>query len=711
MEHTLGQQHERVWQLLVQLLDDLVTGLGEEELTAEQFQATIEAGLEAFSLPLIPPVVDQVVIGSVERSRQPELAAAFVLGFNEGLFPHRASEDVLLSDHERDLVRGMDSRMELPTGKQRLFDERMLVYIALTRASEYVWLSYAAADETGRKLAPSPYLRGLEMALPGIKKSKLGDPLAVLSVGDVGTGWQAATGAVLAARELANGRVAGFRVQGSEDREQPATTTGAKGQQRQGTEDSGQGTADYDGPDYRDTAPAEGGTPNEGGGQVRRIDAEGWRGLWGWMRERFEWEGKVRRVVSACDYDNGCRVREGQAKGLCGQTLLCSVSQLQEYAACPYRYFVHYGLRLKERPEFELAAVELGSFYHRILWKVGMQVRQRGQSLRTVPLEVLSQVVNEATDEELATVVEELALAGGREQYLLARAKADIGSAIRGHVSLWRNSQFEPTLLEATFGMKGGLPALEIDTPKGRRAVLRGKIDRIDVARMGGQAVLTVIDYKRSSRYKFRLDSAMAGLQVQLVAYMKAAAQAGVAGQFGDGAAVAGGMYYFNLLPTWEKVAPEEMLAAGNREQGTGDSQQQQGTEGSKQWQLKGFTNTDWLGAFGDGKDDRWPMEMRLTSKGVPYANVPAGDTAALQKAMDHIWQEMATTVDRIVDGDFVINPYRMGQEVACNHCPFDGLCRFAPTFNKYREVERCGTRQLLERLGGDGGQGDTVAG
>jgi ATP-dependent helicase/nuclease subunit B len=272
-------------------------------------------------------------------------------------------------------------------------------------------------------------------------------------------------------------------------------------------------------------------------------------------------------------------------------------------------------------------------------------------------------------------------------------------------VGLWRNSQFEPTLLEATFGMKGGLPALEIDTPKGRRAVLRGKIDRIDVARMGGQAVLTVIDYKRSSRYKFRLDSAMAGLQVQLVAYMKAAAQAGAAGHFGDGSAVAGGMYYFNLLPTWEKVAPEEMLRTTTADKETGrqrDKEQQQGVD-SKQWQLKGFTNTDWLGAFGDGQDGRWPMEMSLKKDGQPGARVPAGSTVELQKAMDHIWQEMATTVDRIVDGDFVINPYRMGQEVACNHCPFDGLCRFAPEFNKYREVERCGTRQLLDRLNGSG--------
>jgi ATP-dependent helicase/nuclease subunit B len=96
-------------------------------------------------------------------------------------------------------------------------------------------------------------------------------------------------------------------------------------------------------------------------------------------------------------------------------------------------------------------------------------------------------------------------------------------------------------------------------------------------------------------------------------------------------------------------------------------------------------------------------MEMRLTSKGQPYANVPAGNTAQLQKAMDCVWGEMGGMVDRIVDGDFVIQPYRMGQDVACNRCPFDAVCRFGPEFNRYRDIEKCGTRELLERMGGDG--------
>ena len=645
----LGQQHVRVWSLLVQLLDDLVAGLGDEPLDADQFQATIEAGLEAFSLPLIPPVVDQVVIGSVERSRQPEIVAAFVLGFNEGLFPHRASQDVLLSDHERQRITQLSANLELPTGRQRLFDERMLVYIALTRASRYVWLSYAVADESGKTLAPSPYLRAIQMLLPDPEPRKLADPLAELQVADVGTTWQAATGIVLAGRALALGD----------------------------------------------------GKPRDGDWRT------GWTGLWHWMREQMELGEKVRRVASACDYDNTCAVRPDQAPLLMGNTLTCSVSQLQEYAACPYRYFAHYGLRLKERPEFELAAVELGSFYHRILYKLASGIRQRGQSLRTVPLELLNQMVHQATDQELAAVVEELALPGGREQYLLERAKADIGAALRGHVSLWRQSQFEPALLEAAFGMKDGLPALQIDTPKGRQAVLRGKIDRIDIAEVGGQRVLTVIDYKRSGRYRFRLDSALAGLQVQLIAYMKAAAQTSATGKLGGGAAIPGGMYYFNILPDWQKVQPGELLAPPTTDTETRrqeEGEPPQGTASSKQWKLKGFTNMDWLETFGDRGDggSRLPVEMRLTTKGEPYANVAAGNTADFQKVIDGVWRELGKVVDDILDGQFEIKPYKMGQDIACTHCVYNDLCRFAPEFNRFRMIERCGTKQLLGRLGTD---------
>jgi ATP-dependent helicase/nuclease subunit B len=687
-----GQQHKQVWGLLTQLLDDLVAGLGEEPMEAAQFQATIEAGLEAFSLPLIPPVVDQVVVGSVDRSRQPDITAAFVVGFNEGLFPHRAGQDVLLCDHERDLLSQLDGSGGLMTGKQRLFDERLLAYIGLTRASRYVWVSYAAADQSGRTLEPSPYLRALKAVLPGAAVRHLHDPLMSLHVDQVGTIWQAATGVVLAGRTaVASGQwpvVSGDNY----DNNGPAEA---------GTPNVGCAPHTNSAPN-EDTAQAKACTPNKsppkGGAtnkdtaraEARRPNADGWAALGQWMMANLTLAQKVRRVVSACDYTNGCAVRPEQAKQLFGEQLHCSVSQLQEYAVCPYRYFAHYGLQLKERPEFELAAVELGSFYHRILYKLALNVRQRGHSLRTVPYETLNSLVNETTDEELREVVKELALTDGREAYLLERAKVDIGSALRGHLALWKNSLFDPFALEAGFGTKDGWQGLEIRTPKGRCAVLRGKIDRIDAASIGQTNLLAVIDYKRSSRYKLRLDDALAGLQVQLIVYMKAAMQAAGKDRPGGGEAVPGGMYYFNLLPTWEKVAPGDLIDPARGQD-------------LKQWQLAGLTNKECLPAFRQDHADgqQWPINVYESSPGKIHGSAPAVDSAEFRTVIEQVWRSLGETVDGILDGDFAVQPYKAGREMPCPYCLFDTVCRFGPEFNHYRTIVRRGSvKRTLETLG-----------
>lgn len=666
LEH--GQQHKQVWSLLSQLLDDLVAGLGEEAMTAEQFRSTIEAGLEAFSLPLIPPVVDQVVVGSVDRSRQPDIAVAFVVGFNEGLFPHRAGQDVLFGDQERDVLSQVGGMRDLMTGRQRLFDERLLAYIALTRASRYVWLSYATADETGKQLLPSPYLRALKASVPSLSTRELRDPLANLDISQVGTAWQAATTAVLAARALCNGGTDAV-AQGTEARSQETGDRRRKADRE--TENRGQNFE-------AETA------------GLRALSAPDARLLS--RRELVAVSssvpvlaGRLHRIASACDYTNECTIRPEQAAQLFGEELNCSVSQLQEYAVCPYRYFAHYGLRLKERQEFELAAVELGSFYHRILYKVATQVRQKGHSLRTVPHEILSTILSQTADEEIRAVVQELALTGGKEAYLLDRCKVDIATALRGHLALWKQSSFDPLSLEAGFGVKDGLPPLEIRTPKGRCAVLRGKIDRIDIASPAGRDVLAVIDYKRSSHYKLNLDHALAGLQVQLIVYMKAAIEAGT--KPGTTAPMPGGMYYFNLLPTWQKVSPGELVDPAV-------------TADNRPWQLKGFTNSDCLSAFhnDDDQNNNWPVEVRLKKDGTPDARSAAAGTEDFRRIIDYVWQSLGQTVDRIAEGEFPATPYKAGKEMPCPFCAFGEVCRFSPQFNQCRTIARSGSvKKCLE--------------
>jgi len=70
----------QVWNAIVNLLDEVVQVLGDKEISSKEFQEIIEAGLESLTLGLIPPALDQVIVGSTDRSRHPPLRAAFLMG-------------------------------------------------------------------------------------------------------------------------------------------------------------------------------------------------------------------------------------------------------------------------------------------------------------------------------------------------------------------------------------------------------------------------------------------------------------------------------------------------------------------------------------------------------------------------------------------------------------------------------------------------------
>jgi len=627
-----SQEHIRVWSQWTQLLDDFVSGLGEEELTPEQLRRTIEAGLEAFSLPLVPPAVDQVVVGSVERSRQPNLAAVFVLGFNEGLFPPKPSEDPLLSDGERLSIGQLDGRIELATSRQSLFDERLLAYIAVTRPSRYLWISYACSDQSGKRLAPSPYLRAIEAALPNVAKRSLADPAAEPQVANVATPWQAAAGLVLAGRSMA----------------ERASTALSEGSRRS------------------------------------------WAALWQWAQGQEPIRQKIDRVASALEYDNSAAIQQLQAEKLFGCPLRCSVSQFQEFATCPYRHFATYGLRLRERDQFDLAAVELGSFYHRVLYMLGRKLRRQGLSLRTVDEESLSALVRETTDEELAKIADEFAQLEAHQEWLLRRTENDVGRAMRGHAALWRKSRLEPIALEAAFGLPdGALPPLTIKTPKGRTVLLRGKIDRIDRAVVGRRVLLAVIDYKRSSRYKLRLGDILCGLQLQLIVYLKVALEAAAAGKLGPQAdePIPAGMFYFNILPEWQKVDPAAFAAETD-------------THNLRSWQLQGLVNKDeeTLAAFNEDfaadqardahTDQPWPIKISLTSRGRVDARSQAATGEQFDRLIRRVWTDLGKLADAILDGVIEVKPYRAGSETPCAYCPYVAVCRFDPRINGFRPVD-----------------------
>src|SRR5204863_293273 len=84
---------------------------------------------------------------------------------SDGQFPARIVEDTIIGDEERQRL-AADGVELARTRTGRLLDERMLAYIAFTRASELLWVSYPQTDDRGRPVAPSSFWPALEAALP-----------------------------------------------------------------------------------------------------------------------------------------------------------------------------------------------------------------------------------------------------------------------------------------------------------------------------------------------------------------------------------------------------------------------------------------------------------------------------------------------------------------------------------------------------------------
>ena len=63
------REYAQIYRLVMDLLDQIVSLVGEEETTAEEFAKLLEAGFEELQVGTIPQNVDRVVAGDMERTR------------------------------------------------------------------------------------------------------------------------------------------------------------------------------------------------------------------------------------------------------------------------------------------------------------------------------------------------------------------------------------------------------------------------------------------------------------------------------------------------------------------------------------------------------------------------------------------------------------------------------------------------------------------
>ncbi|WP_027963890.1 helicase-exonuclease AddAB subunit AddB [Halalkalibacillus halophilus] len=451
-----AREQDQVWQSVMQLFDEMVDLLGEEAFSFELFRKVIEAGFDTLEFSHVPPTIDHVIVGNVERSRVSNVRVSFLLGVNDGVYPMKPPSDGLVTDEERTLLE--ENGMQLADQADRvLLDDRFYMYLAFTLASEQMWVSYPLSDEEGKKKMPAAMTKQLQAIFPAIEKQLLLDdedayhPLRFITNPEKSR-------AILTA-ELSR-YLRGYPVA----------------------------------PVYWDT--------------LR------------WYMNHEQTGGTTQHILRSLFYKNEPEsLQEDTASQLFEKTVKSSVSRLETYHQCAYHYFAKYTLGLKERQQYQLEAPDIGQLFHESLRYITEWVYEEGKAFFELTEEEIVGYARRAVEQLAPLLQHRILFSSNRYKYILRKLEQVITRATSVLAKQSKSSQFAPAGIEIGFGNKEKLPPLALDLPNGYKLELSGRVDRVDQAEINEQLFLRIIDYK-SSKKDLSLVDVYYGLALQMLTYL-----------------------------------------------------------------------------------------------------------------------------------------------------------------------------------------------
>jgi ATP-dependent helicase/nuclease subunit B len=612
--------HSTVWDQMNVWLDNVALAFSDESLSLRDWLPILEAGLAGLTVGVVPPALDQVLIGAVDRARNPDLRLALVLGANEGVFPETPIAPPILTAADRDEL----ERQNVVLGsnlRDQLARERYLGYIACTRASEKLFVTCSRYDTGGRLLNPSSLITQLQALFPDLTIMEF-HPDA---------DWRDA----VQVHELVAPLV-----------------------------------------EFNSLCPTSGHPLPAGRGEGRD---EGRDKNWAELLELPAVKTLAGSLRQLREPDPAENLSPVLAEALYGPTLQSSVSRLEEFAQCPFRFFVHSGLRAEERKVFELDARERGSFQHEVLKQFHEQLTAEGRRWRDLTPAAARNRVGQIAS-ELAPGYRDGLLRADDQGRFTARM---LGGWLQDFVEMlvtWMHGQYEfdPAVAELEFGFSaGGAPSWDLALGDGHQLALRGRIDRIDLFReTADRAWCVVVDYKSGHR---KLDRILLeqGVQLQLPAYLAAARHwTRLRALPGVKELIPAGFFYVNLRGKYDSGATRAEALAD-----AGESRR-------LAYRHTGRFSVDALPKL----DDRPGIKVgdqfnyrRNRDGSLSKGSVEALPRAEFEVLLDRVEMQLTGMGRSILAGTAKVDPYRKGSETPCRFCDYRAACRIDPWTHGYR--------------------------
>lgn len=153
-ERELAKEYAQIYQIVLDVMDRLVELLGDEVMDMREFREILDTGFSEARIGLIPPGVDQIVVGDRDRTRLAHVKYLFFVGMNDCNIGKGGAKGGVISDSERIFL--SDREFELaPTIRDQVYTDQFYLYLSLTKPSRHLYLTYCETGNDGRAQNPA----------------------------------------------------------------------------------------------------------------------------------------------------------------------------------------------------------------------------------------------------------------------------------------------------------------------------------------------------------------------------------------------------------------------------------------------------------------------------------------------------------------------------------------------------------------------------
>ena len=617
-EHSLAAEYGQTYELTMELFEKLDSLLGEEELTLKEYRRLLDDGFLEIKVGIIPMVMDQVVVGDIQRTRLNSIKVLFVMNVNDGIIPSHGGKPGLLSQSDRTVLKNL--KMELsPTLREAGFIQRFYLYLNLTKPSEKLIMTYALSTCDGNGIRPSYLIGVMQDMFDGFDIRTCKNEYAT----------EGKQGGIITKKRAFDKTVKGIKEYGDEETDLL------------------------------------------------------WRELISYFGRSDKYREALDRAIEGAFFTNTEQVLEKTvANALYGDKLTGSITRIENYAACAYAHFLNYGLKLMERPVYEIKPVDIGNIFHEAIELFSREIVDRNLDFAQVSDDTRKTIVDDVVQKVTEKYGGHVLRSTARNEYMIEKIRRVTDRSAWAIIEHIKRGGFKPD----DFELK----------------LREGRIDRVDRLVDDDNVYIKVIDYKSGSK-TFSPSDVENGLQLQLIYYMDTLVKRERA-QHADKNVHPGGVFYFNIKDPVIDYE-ESMIDDESYSEKLLEKFKMTGAINSEETVIKGIDKE-----LSDKNKTSTVARVKFSDIGSAIrVGADAGIMAEenFNNLVERVKVKINDMTTEILDGNIAMNPYKKGNYSPCEYCKYKSVCAFdTRNFeNEYRRLHTTSTKEVEQLWQAQNGQ------